>query len=188
MYEKNPLLIVGTEEKSSQLANVDIAGAIYDDLINRNISSAQNIAAIVKKIDRYRSRIETIQQTENSKFVITPEEYERAKAEAEVDINRAAEKLGKYIEYVNTITKEYYESKHFDDSYRISAPATYDGIGLKNILISMVLYGVAVAAAGCALMFIYQCIAVYIPFDVLTSKQRNDRKNDKNTDEKDDSK
>ncbi|MCH5184872.1 MAG: hypothetical protein J1F64_01975 [Oscillospiraceae bacterium] len=179
-YQKDPIVIAGSEEQSAQLSSLSVAGDIYDSLIDRNIDAAAEIASVSKEIERYNERIQTINRLQSQNVNISEEDYEAAEAEAEAGIKETAEKLSGYIDSIGIITREYYESENYNDAYRISAPASYSGISITNVAINGAVSAVLGAVAGFVIMLLYQTAAVYIPFDVFFTERSGNDKSNKN--------
>ena len=175
-YQKDPIVITGNSEQSEQISSLAVSGEIYDRLIEQNIQAAARISSISNKISKLQSRIDMINAAVYSDSNFTQEEYEAKKSEVETSIADVNAQIGKYIDIIKAITEEYYETKHYDDAYRVSVPASYKNERGTNAVLNAVKYAAAGAVGGFLLMLIYQTAAVYIPFDIFFEKKNNKNK------------
>jgi len=175
-YQKNPVIIAGKEEQE-QLSELNLSGEMYDELIEKYIKASEKVSNINTNIAKYNDRINNIKQYALSAVNIPEQEYAALTKSASESISAINEKLNGYISDINTITKEYYENKKYNDAYKITTPASYKAGTIFGMAVSGVKYAVVGGIAGFVIMLIYQTAAVYIPFDIFFEKNKNNAGN-----------
>jgi len=159
-YEKNTVMIYGSDDINSQTITASQSSEEYDNLFRKKEAAQENLSRTIQDIDRYKKRIERLN---SSTSVSSSAKKERV----ESDLAKLNQEVEELITLVNKTTDDFYKTVVFSKAYNILVPANSSFSNATKHALNDAITPIAIADALIFVIYfaaavILSCVEEYI--------------------------